>query len=78
MSSEAADQEQRAGAIVDAVARRYGARLSEGDLEFLRVRLSRAIGILAALDHVALANSDEPDVVFHVEEDARATGRRAS
>ncbi len=69
-------KDQHADAIVQAVARRYGALFPPGDLAFLRQRLQRAGDILAALDQVPLANSDEPDVVFRVEEDADATRRR--
>lgn len=78
MESKLAFERQAAEAIVAGVASRHGALLQDGDLEFLRDRLSRAIEILAALDQVWLANSDEPDIVFQVEEDVRVTGRGTS
>lgn len=74
MSLEASAMRQKAAVIVAAVEVQHGARLQPGDLEFLRGRLYRAIDLLSALDQVQLANSDEPDVVFQVEENARVTG----
>jgi hypothetical protein len=77
MSLDPGALQRKADVIVAAVDSQYGAQLQPGDLEFLRGRLDRAIDLLSALDQVQLANSDEPDVVFQVEENARVTGRHS-
>ena len=70
--------EQKAEAIVDAVGRQYGEALRDGDLAFLRQRLTRASEMLTALDRVHLTNSDEPDLIFQVEDQVYSAGRLRS
>ena len=70
--------EQRAEAIVDAVRGKHGKALRDGDLEFLRQRLTRASEMLAALDRVHLTNSDEPDLIFQVVDQVTSPGRLRS
>ena len=66
--------EQKTEAIVDAVRRKHGDALREGDSEFLRQRLTRAGLMLAALDRVPLTNSDEPDLIFQIEDQGHSAG----